>query len=67
MKEILDSNSYGTMDSATSIIAYLGLTESFQALKAVDKTSILAYVRKLIEDTVNELEGNNDNLYSGLE
>lgn len=67
IKEILDPNSYELMDNVTSIIAYLGLSESFQALKEIDKTNLSVNVRKLIEETINELDGNIDNPYSGLE
>ncbi|WP_010173793.1 hypothetical protein [Bacillus coahuilensis] len=67
IKEILDPISYELMDNVTSIIAYLGLTESFQALKEIDKTNLGVDVRKLIEETINELDGNIDNPYSGIE
>jgi len=67
IKEILDPNSYELMDNVTSIIAYLGLSESFQALKEIDKTNLSVDVRKLIDETINELDENIDNSYSGLE
>lgn len=67
IKEILDPNSYELMDNVTSIIAYLGLSESFQALKEIDKTNLSVDVRKLIDETINELDENIDNPYSGLE
>ncbi len=67
IKEILDPNSYELMDNVTSIIAYLGLSESFQTLKEIDKTNLSVDVRKLIDETINELDENIDNSYSGLE
>lgn len=54
------------MDNVTSIIAYLGLKESIQALKEIDKSNLGLDVRKLIEETINELDGNIDDPYSGL-
>lgn len=66
IKEILDPISYDLMDNVTSIIAYLGLKESFQALKEIDKSNLGLDVRKLIEETINELDGNIDDPYSGL-
>ncbi|MFY0521522.1 hypothetical protein ACOMCU_27465 [Lysinibacillus sp. UGB7] len=67
IKEIIDTDSYELMDNVASIIAYLGLPESFQTLKEIDRTNLSANVRKLIEETINELDGNIDNPYSGLE
>lgn len=63
IKNILDVNSYDLMDNATSIIAYLGLPESFQALQEmIREEKISDEVIELIE----ELEGNIENPYSGL-
>lgn len=67
MIEVIDPLSYELMDNVTSIIAYLGLTESFQALKEIDQTNIGVDVRALIEETINELDGNIHNPYSGIE
>lgn len=59
----MDVNSYDLMDNATSIIAYLGLPESFQALQEmIREEKISDEVIELIE----ELEGNIENPYSGL-
>ncbi|MGG4548925.1 hypothetical protein ABER02_14120 [Rossellomorea marisflavi] len=67
MIEVLDPFSYELMDNVTSIIAYLGLTESFQALKEIDQTNLGVDVRELIEETINELDGNIHHPYSGIE
>ncbi|MBD8032189.1 hypothetical protein [Solibacillus merdavium] len=67
VQEILDPNSYELMDNVTSIIAYLGLSNSFQTLKEIDSTSLSINVKEVIEETINELDGNIGNPYSGLE
>ncbi|KYC80296.1 hypothetical protein MOE82_12565 [Bacillus licheniformis] len=67
IKNILDANSYDLIDNATSIIAYLGLPESFKALQEMIKENPSEEVRELIEETIEELEGNVENPYSGLE
>lgn len=67
IKNILDANSYDLIDNATSIIAYLGLPESFKALQEMIKENPSEEVRELIEETIEELEGNFENPYSGLE
>ena len=67
VQEILDPNSYELMDNVTSIIAYLGLSNSFQTLKEIDSTSLSINVKEIIEETINELDGNIGNPYSGLE
>lgn len=67
IKNILDANSYDLIDNATSIIAYLGLPESFKALQEMIKKNPSEEVRELIEETIEELEGNFENPYSGLE
>ncbi|MBC8621333.1 hypothetical protein SFC17_13955 [Bacillus paralicheniformis] len=67
IKNILDANSYDLIDNATSIIAYLGLPESFKALQEMIKKNPSEEVRELIEETIEELEGNVENPYSGLE
>lgn len=63
----MDANSYDLIDNATSIIAYLGLPESFKALQEMIKENPSEEVRELIEETIEELEGNVENPYSGLE
>ena len=67
IKNILDANSYDLIDNATSIIAYLRLPESFKALQEMIKENPSEEVRELIEETIEELEGNVENPYSGLE
>ncbi|MBU8683514.1 hypothetical protein MOE23_01055 [Bacillus haynesii] len=67
IKNILDANSFDLIDNATSIIAYLGLPESFKALQEMIKENPSEEVRELIEETIEELEGNVENPYSGLE
>ncbi|MEK3766640.1 MULTISPECIES: hypothetical protein [unclassified Solibacillus] len=67
VQEILDPNSYELMDNVTSIIAYLGLSNSFQTLKEIDSTSLSINVKEIIEETINELDGNIGNPYSGVE
>ena len=67
VQEVLDPNSYELMDNVTSIIAYLGLSNSFQTLKEIDSTSLSINVKEVIEETINELDGNIGNPYSGLE
>ncbi|MGE6630414.1 hypothetical protein [Bacillus sp. NPDC077027] len=67
MKNILDANSFDLIDNATSIIAYLGLPESFKALQEMLQENLSDEVRELIEETIEELEGNVENPYSGLE
>jgi hypothetical protein len=67
IKEILDPYSYELMDNVTSIIAHLGLKESFQKLKEIERTNLSVSVKILLEETINELEGKLDNPYSGLE
>ncbi|WP_439024600.1 hypothetical protein [Bacillus halotolerans] len=63
----MDPNSYDLMDNATSIIAYLGLPESYKALQEMIKENLSDDIQKLIEETIEELEGNIENPYSGLE
>jgi len=65
--EIIDPNSFEILDSVTSIIALLGLTKSFQALKKLDKRNLIFPVRELIEETIKELDGHVENPYSSLE
>ena len=67
VQEVLDPNSYELMDNVTSIIAYLGLSNSFQTLKEIDSTSLSINVKEVIEETINELDGNIGNPYSGVE
>ena len=67
IKNILDANSYDLIDNATSIIAYLGLPESFKALQEMIKENPSEEVRALLAETNEELEGNFENPYSGLE
>ncbi|MDE1376322.1 hypothetical protein [Bacillus licheniformis] len=67
IKNILDVNSYDLIDNATSIIAYLGLPERIKALQEMIKENPSEEVRELIEETIEELEGNVENPYSGLE
>ncbi len=47
IKNILDANSYDLIDNATSIIAYLGLPESFKALQEMIKENPSEEVREL--------------------
>ncbi|MBS7532048.1 hypothetical protein IC619_016570 [Hazenella sp. IB182353] len=67
IKEIIDPYSYELMDTLLSIIALLGLKESYQKLKEVDMTTISADVKKMIEEMFDELDGSISNPYSGLE
>ncbi|ATH92792.1 hypothetical protein [Bacillus glycinifermentans] len=64
IKNILDVNSYDLIDNATSIIAYLGLPESFQALQEM---MIEEKFSDEVKELIEELEGNVENPYSGLE
>lgn len=45
----------------------MGLPESFKALQEMIKENPSVEVRELIEETIEELEGNVENPYSGLE
>lgn len=67
VKGTLDQNSYELMENVASTIAYLGLSESFQVLKEINRINLSDDVRKLIDETINELDGNFDTPYSGLE
>ncbi|MBL4963132.1 hypothetical protein [Bacillus halotolerans] len=67
IRDLLDPNSYDLMDNATSIIAYLGLPESYKALQEMIKENLSDDIQELIEETIEELEGNIENPYSGLE
>ncbi|KXJ38116.1 hypothetical protein AX282_18210 [Bacillus spizizenii] len=67
IRDLLDPNSYDLMDNATSIIAYLGLPESYKALQEMIKENLSDDIKELIEETIEELEGNIENPYSGLE
>ena len=64
IKNILDVNSYDLIDNATSIIAYLGLPKSFQALQEM---MIEEKFSDEVKELIEELEGNVENPYSGLE
>ncbi|MGK9267879.1 hypothetical protein KXR56_14620 [Bacillus inaquosorum] len=66
IRDLLDPNSYDLMDNATSIIAYLGLPESYKALKEMIKENLRDDIKEPIEETIEELKGNNENPYSGL-
>ncbi|USP95353.1 hypothetical protein ABZM97_20345 [Bacillus vallismortis] len=62
IRDLLEPNSYDLMDNATSIIAYLGLPESYKALQEMIKENLSGDIKELIE----ELEENIENSYSGL-
>jgi hypothetical protein len=66
IKKIWNANSFMLVDNITSIVANLGLEGTFQFIKEE-----LPYVKnkkilKLLEETIDELEGNVQDPYSGM-
>ncbi|NBI31140.1 hypothetical protein [Chengkuizengella marina] len=65
-KELWDQNSYEVVDNVTSIVAHLGLKESYQIIKQSLSSNLDNNIKGLIEETIKELDGNNEDPYSGM-